>query len=566
MNTTPIPTKSVFHVILIKPSHYDDDGYAVQWASSLMPSNSLACLYGLGMDCAEHSVLGDDVEIKITPLDELHSRIKPKKIAKQLKASNARGFIGLVGVQSNQYPRALDLARQFRALDLPVCIGGFHVSGCLAMLPGVQPELQEAIDMGASLFAGEAEGRLAEVLQDAYNGEMKPIYNWINKLPDLHGASMPYLPTDYMDRYFTRESTFDAGRGCPYLCSFCTIINVQGRKSRQRSVEDIERLIRKNYQRGVHHYLITDDNFARNRIWEPILDCLIRLKEEEGIPLKLIMQVDALCHKIPNFIEKATRAGVNKVFIGIENLHAESLTNARKTQNRIEDYRKLLQKWRCGGAVTYVGYIIGFPDDTPERILSDIKTLQRELPLEIVEFNNLTPLPGSEDHKRKFEKGEWMDPDLNNYDLNHVTQEHPNMSRGEWEAAYRQAWKSYYTLDHLKTMLRRARATGLPIRSVFRMAFFMSGSYFVDGIHAPESGLFRRKYRTDRRSSLPRENPLVFYPRYGWEIISHSFRLARYYWQCAHVAKAVINDPQGEDYSDIAIEPIAEETESNVAA
>ena len=46
-----------------------------------------------------------------------------------------KALIGLVGVQSNQFPRAVDLARPFLAAGLPVCIGGFHVSGCIAMLP-----------------------------------------------------------------------------------------------------------------------------------------------------------------------------------------------------------------------------------------------------------------------------------------------------------------------------------------------------------------------------------------------------------------------------------------------
>ena len=62
-------------------------------------------------------------------------------------------MVGLVGVQSNQYPRAMDLARRFRALGINVAIGGFHVSGSLAMLPTMMPELQEAIDLGIVLYA-----------------------------------------------------------------------------------------------------------------------------------------------------------------------------------------------------------------------------------------------------------------------------------------------------------------------------------------------------------------------------------------------------------------------------
>ena len=110
-------------------------------------------------------------------------------------------------------------------------------------------------------------------------------------------------------------TSFDAGRGCPYQCSFCTIINVQGRKSRYRSADDIEKIVRSNVAQGITRFFVTDDNFARNRNWEPIFDRLIELREE-GLPFKLFLQVDTLCHRIPNFIEKAARAGCNRCSSG----------------------------------------------------------------------------------------------------------------------------------------------------------------------------------------------------------------------------------------------------------
>jgi radical SAM superfamily enzyme YgiQ (UPF0313 family) len=137
--------------------------------------------------------------------------------------------------------------------------------------------------------------------------------------------------------YLTAGATtsFDAGRGCPFACSFCTIINVQGRKSRRRSPEDIERIVRVNVEQGLHSFFITDDNFARNKDWEPILDRLIHLRESERLKISFIIQVDTLCHKLPNFIEKSKRAGVKRVFIGLENINPDSLLGAKKRQNKI---------------------------------------------------------------------------------------------------------------------------------------------------------------------------------------------------------------------------------------
>ena len=164
-----------FQLILIKPSHYDDDGYVIQWFRSIMPSNSLAALYGLAIDAAERQVLGPDVSIDVTPIDETNTRIKPKKIIAQLKRHGGFGLVGLVGVQSNQFPRAMDIARKLRAAGVPVVIGGFHISGCLSMLTEMQPDIQEALDLGISLFAGEAEERLDALLRDAANGTLQPI-------------------------------------------------------------------------------------------------------------------------------------------------------------------------------------------------------------------------------------------------------------------------------------------------------------------------------------------------------------------------------------------------------
>jgi radical SAM superfamily enzyme YgiQ (UPF0313 family) len=206
-----VPAKRCFQLVLIKPSHYDDEGYVIRWWRAMIPSNSLAAIYGIAAD---------------------------------------------------------------------------------------------------------------------------------------EGAPAPFLPKRYVIRTIGHNSSFDAGRGCPYQCSFCTIINVQGRKSRYRSADDVECLVRLNWAQGVHKFFITDDNFARNKEWETILDRLIELRERNGIPLALMIQVDTLCHKIPNFVEKAKRAGVTRVFIGLENINPDNLAAAKKRQNKITEYRKMLLAWK----------------------------------------------------------------------------------------------------------------------------------------------------------------------------------------------------------------------------
>ena len=369
-------------VELIKPSHYDDDGYIIQWWRGFIPSNSLSALYGLTLDTARRRVLGDDVEIDTEARDETNVTIPIRRIVRRFKRNGNVGLVCLVGVQTNQFPRAMDIARDLRAAGIKVAIGGFHVSGSIAMLPELTPELREAVDLGITLFAGEAEGRFDELFRAAYEDRLEQIYNFMADLPELGSRPLPFMPRRYVRRYAGAMGCFDAGRGCPFSCSFCTIINVQGRKSRHRTADDIERIIRMNYAQGIKSFFISDDDFARNRNWEEILDRIIQLRGKEKLKVHLTMQVDTLCHKIPNFVEKAARAGCKKVFIGLENINPESLRGASKGQNRITEYRAMLQAWHRAKVITYAGYILGFPNDTPESIARDIRILQRELPID----------------------------------------------------------------------------------------------------------------------------------------------------------------------------------------
>lgn len=554
--------KKRFSLVLIKPSHYDDDGYVIQWFRSAIPANSLACLYGLALECADEKILGETVALEIHAFDETNTHINPKKIISLIENADD-GMVMIVGVQSNQFPRALDLAKKFREKNIKTAIGGFHVSGTMAMLKTRDAHVQAALDLGVTLFAGEAEGRLGQVLIDAFENKLPEIYNFMDDLPNIENVATPLLPAERVHLTAGATTSFDAGRGCPFSCSFCTIINVQGRKSRRRSPEDIEKLIRANVAQGLHSFFITDDNFARNKDWEIILDKLIELREVEKLNISFIIQVDTLCHKLPNFIEKSKRAGVKRVFIGLENINPDSLLGASKRQNKITDYREMLLAWKKVGIVTYCGYILGFPNDTQESILRDIEIIKKELPVDLLEFFYLTPLPGSADHKKLHEAGIAMDEDLNKYDLNHAVTAHAKMSKENWEETYHKAWKTYYTYDHIETILRRAIATGTsPGKTMFFITWF-NGCIDIEGIHPLEGGFLRRKHRTSRRSTLPLENPLIFYPKTFFETLWKQIKWISLYLRLRLIYRKVRNDPKKHEYMDLALEPVLEnETET----
>ncbi|MFL6588697.1 MAG: B12-binding domain-containing radical SAM protein [Chthoniobacterales bacterium] len=552
----PAPTKR-FCLILLKPSHYDDDGYVIQWFRSTIPSNSLAALFGLARDCAERRVLGDDVAIEIHPYDETNTRTHPKRLAKMIREAGD-GMVMFVGVQSNQFPHTLDLAKKLIELGVQVAVGGFHVSGTMSMLGGNDPDIHRAKAMGITMFAGEAEGRLEMVLQDAYKKQLKPLYNFMADLPGIDGMPIPLISSVRAQRTAGHVTSFDAGRGCPFQCSFCTIINVQGRKSRRRTPDDVERIIRENVAQGLRSFFITDDNFARNKDWEPILDRIIHLREVEKLKLGFLIQVDTLCHKLPNFISKCARAGVRRVFIGLENINPDNLAAAHKRQNKITEYRKMLLAWKEARIITYCGYITGFPNDTPESILRDVEIVKKELPLDILEFFFLTPLPGSEDHQKLVNAGVPVDPDLNKYDLNHVCTGHAKMTKAEWEGAYLNAWKTYYTMEHVETILRRLMAKRGPASNAIVLITWFMSAIHIEGVHPLESGVFRLKYRKDRRPGLPIEPIWTFYPKYWAESVDKVTKLISLYGKLRFMYKRLKKGKNKLKYMDVALTPVTD--------
>src|ERR671931_1484565 len=112
------------HIVLIKPSKYDDDGYVIRFWQGVLPSNTLNVLHGLTEDVKERRVFGD-LPVEVTTFDETAEKVPVKKIISWNREPGTKLLICLVGVQTNQFPRALDIARFFRAEDITVMIGGF---------------------------------------------------------------------------------------------------------------------------------------------------------------------------------------------------------------------------------------------------------------------------------------------------------------------------------------------------------------------------------------------------------------------------------------------------------
>ncbi len=520
-------------VLLVKPSKYDEDGYVVRYLRGVLPSNTLAALASLTEEVAARGDLGT-IEIDTYLLDDGVQNVDVDALARRFLRPHVRAVAALCGVQTNQFPRAADLARRFRAAGMPVMIGGFHVSGAIATADGAMPpECQSLLDDGVAVVKGEVEGCWGDLLRDALHGSLGGFYE-VATPPDLSRASVPFVDPKLLRRYaYPFMGTIDAGRGCPYRCSFCTIINVQGREMRFRQPDVILDRIRRNAGSGIDYYFFTDDNFARNPAWEPILDGLIELRRTERIDFQFMMQVDVLAYRIPGFVAKAAEAGCTQVFIGMETLNQENLAAAGKRQNKVEDYRAMIDAWHDCGIACHVGYIIGFPHDTPASVRDEVRRLRDEILVDQASFFILTPIPGSQDHRDRVLRGEPIDPDYNRFDSFQPVMSHPAMTRDEWLGAYRAAWRDFYSVDGMKSILSRANVR--TYWGLFKNFAWYRYATFVEETHPMICGFFRLKARTDRRPGRAVESRWRHAARRVRETVEWARRMRTLYFELQEV-------------------------------
>lgn len=511
-------------VILVRPSKYDDEGYVVRHWRGTIPSNTLSCLTSLTEDVIASGDLGG-LEVHLERVDETVARVDPRALGRRHRRDGTKVVVGLVGVQTNQFPRAQDLARQFKAEGFEVIIGGFHVSGAIAMSPTMPPECQAMLEAGVTLVLGEVEGRWSGILQDAVADRLQPLYDFLGNPPDLTDMPLPRPSLSTMKASGpTHIGSIDAGRGCPFACSFCSIINVQGRTVRARSARRIIGQVRENYRlagrRSVRHYFFTDDNFARNPEWEAVFDGLIRLREEEGVNVDFMMQVDTQATRIAGFVDKAARAGCVQVFIGMESLREDNLKAGGKPQNRAGDYRAMIARWQEAGVICHVGFIIGFPYDTRERVMEDVRALAETMRVDQASFFMLTPIPGSRDHQAAVEAGTVLDADYNNYDSFHATSPHPRMSRDEWTRTFHDVWREFYSFEHMRRILL-AQNRGTYWAVLKNLIWYRAA--MMEGAHPMLTGFFRLKDRRSRRGTFAIEHRWPFFRRRLREV-AHTVR------------------------------------------
>ncbi len=504
---------SRFPVVLIRPSHYDADGYVVHWFRSAAPSNALESLQSLLQNSLLRQVLGPAVETELRSIDEEARRIRPARLAHELQSG--RGLVILAGITSSLLPRAMDIALPLRVAGVPVCMEGPYVSSCVTRQGTVPPELREAMNLGVSLFAGIAtQERIDQLVREAWRGRMNPLYN------DTERTAASAIPPMAATRRLPLGNKGSL-RLSPFECSFCPVIAIDdGPAGERRNLDEVERAIRNSLQSGAPaRFLLADRNVSRNPEWEQLLDRLIALREQDKLEIEYTLQIDAACHRLPGFMEKAARAGVRGVFLDL-NLDSGQFAQEEQPQDPISACRMMLLEWKRAGMIVFARYPIGGEGKAPAAVLGEIRMLQRELPIDVLQPSSIMPRVD-----------------------------------GEWAKACRNAWKEFYTREHMEKILRRAVATGTDVQNLMAVLLWFHFCVVYEKIEPLWGGSMRRRHRRDRRPSMEKADPMTFYTGDAIEHLYKQVRRWMLYGRFRNFVNQLQCEPAAKSYTDPALDP-----------
>jgi len=412
-------------VIIVKPSKYGADGYVERFRWGFMPNSTLTHIKS--MTAPTH--LGRSIEIHA--FDE-YVEGGLRYLSLLQSSEDHPTLLALVGVQSHQFHRALDLSAYALAHGVEHCvIGGPHPMTCdTSMLQG----------RGVSFALGEAESCWPSILEDAMNGGLRPVYG-AGEWPPIAPPVLVPPSRESLRRYVVPMLGIYPARGCPYTCTFCSVIRIAGRQIRSQPIETTILSLRRAKAAGVKLVMFTSDNFNKYPEAPRLLEAMIG----ERIELPFFVQCDVQVAKDPAFIELLARAGCFHMFIGVESFSRRTLIAAKKAQNHPDRYGDIVRLCREHGIVTHFSNILGFPGDTEADVLQHLKRL-RHLRPDVASFYILTPIPGTEQYDEFQDEGLIVEENLDRFDGTCATWRHGEMSSLQLTGLLFRCYEEFYPL------------------------------------------------------------------------------------------------------------------------
>lgn len=420
-------------VVVLKPSKYgykNDrwNGYVQRFWRGFMPNATVPHLRTMTperiSDCLLETYAID--EYVQTDLDYL-----------KLLHGDEPTLLALVGVQSHQFHRALDLgAYALKHGCRHVVIGGPHPMTCdTSMLQG----------RGVSFALAEAEMIWLTILHDAICGELQPVYGVGQRWQtELRASAMIPPSREDMKRYVVPLLGVYPARGCPYTCNFCSVIKIAGRQIRSQDIGVTMETLWRAKKSGIRFILFTSDNFNKYADAVALLNQMI----EEKLDLPFMCQCDTQVSRQEEFMGLLGRAGCFQIYVGVESLDRETLRKARKNQNHPQQYGEIVRLAGKYGFSSHFSNIVGFPDDTEKSVRGHIAEVCRISPAALSAYI-LTPLPGTEQYDEFLAGGRIYEKNLDCFDACCPTWHHDHLSPQQRIELMFEFYRTFYSDEKL---------------------------------------------------------------------------------------------------------------------
>jgi hypothetical protein len=418
-------------VVVIKPSKYTSAGHVERFRWGFMPNSTVPHVRSMTPDRIAGGSGEAHTPIEVHTIDEyVHTDLRYLSLLERQRGGQT--LVALAGVQSHQFHRALDLAALARRNGCLAVIGGPHVMTC---------DTSPLHGSGVSFALAEAELIWPQIIADAASGQLQPVYGqeerWQQELTPP--AIVPPSRTD-LGRYVVPMLGLYPARGCPFLCNFCSVTKIAGRRIRSQSIATTLASLRAAKAAGVRLIMFTSDNFNKYAEAEALLAAMV----EERLGLEFFVQCDTQIARQEGLVALLAKAGCFQMFVGVESFNRQTLLAAAKGQNRPETYQdivRLCREYRIGA---HFSNIIGFPQDTEREIDEHLKTL-RDIGPNWASFYILCPIPGTEQYDDFLAKGLIAEPNLDRFDTTCLTWRHPSLGREQLGRLLFRCYREFYS-------------------------------------------------------------------------------------------------------------------------
>ena len=372
------------------------------------------------------ALIPEDIDVELVLIDEGIETI-PENLEADLVAMT---------VITGTARRAYELSEQFQQRNIPVVLGGPHVT----LVP------DEAQQHANAICVGYAEETWPQLLHDFAKGEMQAIYK---QRPDMSLGWDAFPKRELMNkRNFLTQAVFEATRSCMHDCEFCVAPAAWGRKQYQRPIDWIIEDIKQVGQKKIIFIdlnIISDKQYAKE-LFRRLIPLNIKWF---GLSTVLLAHDEELK-------ELLARSGCKGLLLGLETVSEQSLKDAKKRFNASVGYKEIIKDLHKLGISIQGCFVFGLDHDTPD-VFDTTVEFAIDAGIDLPRFAILTPFPGTPIYNSMMTQGRILTHDWELYDGQHVVFQPRNMSVQELAVGHEEAWKKVYRWSSIAKRLWHAR-------------------------------------------------------------------------------------------------------------